>query len=88
MGPHDQLIPLRSGAMTQAPLVPNPKAEPKHHVCAGVSNPKAEAQAPRVRCGVPNPKAGAQTSCVRRVCEHLSIPRAPRGRMEVCLAPT
>ena len=47
MDPDDQLIPLESGAMTQAPLVPNPKTEPKRHVCTREC----------LRWEVPNPKA-------------------------------
>jgi len=34
MGPNDRPIPLKSGALTQSPLVPNP-THPKRHMCAG-----------------------------------------------------
>jgi len=67
--PDDQLISFKSGAMPQAPLVPNSKAEPKRH-------------APRVRWGVSTQRQEPKHHLCAGKCQPKSRARAPLVRWE------
>jgi len=72
MGHDAQSIPLESGAMTQAPLVPNP-TQPKRHVCRLCPSLRQE---PIATCalGCVQPP-GRQSAQALRV--HRGVPNAP-----------
>ncbi|KAI5581111.1 hypothetical protein BDE02_08G199400 [Populus trichocarpa] len=86
MGPDDQLISFKSGAMPQAPLVPNPKAEPKRHVCAGECPPKGRSPSTTCALGSVNPKVEPE----RHLCAGSVKPkcRSPSATWTQGLYPT